>query len=602
MKLNNKNYSYSRGRYSGGQALIIAVVFFLFISTAVVTAVSRPLLKDLKIAHETVNAKKTFFTAEALTEDLTYRFKEGLSADSAESLTLDGNTASAAITTTLSGKTIVTTGDVSGAIRKIQTDLIAGDGASFNYGIQTGNGGFELIGGSSINGNVYSNGNIIGDGGAVIYGSAIAANPSSVSIEQANENPVPSTDSISFGNANSTQDLGQSFQVSTPGPLTSIEFYIKKSSISSQSDPIVKIVNDSGGSPGSTVYAQGTLSTSLMTTNYGWVSVTLNAPIQLPTATTYWIVIDKGSSSATNYLLIAANPNTSYGGSPLQAKTGRVGSTWSAPDKDSYFRIKFGGGTSSINGDGYDYLRVGTGPSDIAWANTVNSTNPSGPIYCQSGAMNNGKSCDTSRTDPPPLGMPISEALIDSWKDEAINGGTITGNYSVGWAGATIGPTRITGNLTVNGGGTLILNGTVYVEGNITFSGGGKLRLAATYGTNSGVLVTDGLISISGGGQFSGSGQAGSFPLAITTSNCPMGPSCSGNNALYMSGGAGAVVLVAQNGTILMDGGTSAKALTGYKVRITNGGSVTYESGVSDLNFSSGPSGAFDITTWKEIE
>ena len=55
--------------------------------------------------------------------------------------------------------------------------LGTGDGVSFNYGIQSGVGGF-VIGNAVINGNVYSNGTIEGANGATVTGSAFAVGAS----------------------------------------------------------------------------------------------------------------------------------------------------------------------------------------------------------------------------------------------------------------------------------------------------------------------------------------------------------------------------------------------------------------------------------------
>src|SRR5680860_1368210 len=52
--------------------------------------------------------------------------------------------------------------------------LSVGEGASFSYGVQSGQGGFILENTSSITGNVYSAGSIIGSGN-FIYGDAVSS-------------------------------------------------------------------------------------------------------------------------------------------------------------------------------------------------------------------------------------------------------------------------------------------------------------------------------------------------------------------------------------------------------------------------------------------
>ena len=576
--------------------MLIAIVFFLIISLTIVMGTGVPVIKQVKAANDAINTKESLFLAEAALEDAVYRVKSGFAVSSGETLALNGHTATIEIADVLGNKEITAVANRDGLIRNVEAKLTQGIGVAFNYGVQVGNGGFDLVGGSSIIGNVYSNGNITGDGGVSITGSATAANPPAVTVHQSNESPLPPPSSIVFGTANGTQDVAQSFQMSALGPLTNVEFYIKKSAAASNST--VRIVNDSSGSPGGTLIAQGVLADGQIGTSYGWVSVVLDTPPQLPIGTTYWVVLDR--SNGSSYTL-GANANTSYPNG--QAKVGRHGSSWgTVPNLDGYFKIKFGGGTSIITGDNFDYLVIGGGGVGDAWAHTVEDSNIAGTLYCQSGSNNNGKNCNTSRPDPPPQNLPVSDSNIQTWKSDAEAGGVITGNYTVGWQGATLGPKKITGNLTVNGGGTLTLSGTVWVVGNVTVSNGGKVSLASSYGTNSGVLLSDGLVIISGGGLFSGSGQAGSYPLVITTSTCPNGPTCGETPALIMTGGAGAVVLNAQWGTLSMNGGTSARSLVGYKVRGDNGATINYDAGIANMSFSSGPSGGWEIVSWKEVE
>jgi hypothetical protein len=108
--------------------------------------------------------------------------------------------------------------------------------------------------------------------------------------------------------------------------------------------------------------------------------------------------------------------------------------------------------------------------------------------------------------------------------------------------------------------------------------------------------------TLSGGGEFAGSGQAGSYPLVLVTSDCPASSFCSGNNAVTLNGGAGAVVLNAQKGTLTLSGGTAARSLVANKIILDGGATVVYESGVANMNFTSGPSGGWNIVSWREIE
>ncbi len=237
----------------------------------------------------------------------------------------------------------------------------------------------------------------------------------------------------------------------------------------------------------------------------------------------------------------------------------------------------------------WNQLHIGT-VSGSAQAHTVNYTNATGNIYCQTGTGNN-KSC-ISQPDPTYVDFPISDTQIAGWKEEAEAGGVSNGDYSVGWAGATLGPKKIIGNLTVSGGGILTLTGTLWVTGNIVLSGGGTIKLASSYGSNDGVIINDGTVTVSGGGHATGSGTAGSYLMMLSTS--------SDSSAITVSGGAGAVIVYAPSGTINISGGASLKEATAYRMLISGGSSITYESGLTNNNFSSGPSGSWFVKSWGE--
>ncbi|MFA5888667.1 MAG: choice-of-anchor R domain-containing protein [Candidatus Paceibacterota bacterium] len=590
-----------KNKYNKGAAMLIAVIFFLFTSMTIVFGIISPILKQATISKEVVFSKESYYLAEGALEDAVYRLKTGKTVSSGDTVVLNGYTATINVISTSEGKTINAVSDRAGIIRKMQSSVTTGVGTAFNYGIQTGTGGFNLSGGSRVNGNVYSNGDIIATNGVTITGSAIAANSSALSSDQLNDTPTPPTNNIKFRDTSTTQDLAQSFQVTNQGPINKVSLYIKKTG--SPSDITVRMVTNSSGNPSTTnlFTTQGTLSASLVSINYGWVDVVFPDNPELIPGTTYWLVLDNSTQSSTNYYTIGGNSSYTNG----SAKLGKYAGTWNNTNPvglDGYFRIYLGGLTSTIGGGTYvGAVVIGSGGVGDAYAHNVTGAQVAGNLYCQTGDDNN-KSCDTSRPDPSPTGYPISDSNIADWKSEASAGGTITGNYTVGWAGATVGPTKITGNLVVNGGGTLTLSGTIWVQGTITLSGGGKIKLAASYGTKSGVLLSDNIVSLAGGGNLSGSGQAGSYLMVLTTSNCPIDSSCGGVDALTLSGGAGAVILSAQRGTMTLNGGSGVKAATAYLIKASGGAIINYESGLADVNFSSGPSGGWSISSWEEVE
>lgn len=573
--------------------MMILVFFFVFISVTILAGIISPVVREFRIAGTIFSSKKAYFLAESGTEDALYRIRNNKQISPTEILSVGSDSATVSITS-LGGnqKQIDSLGDSESKQRKVSVAVTTSTGVSFNYGVLAGLGGVDLSGGGTINGNVYANGPITGDSSAIITGTAISANSPALSFDQLNGTGTPGYN-VSFGNTSSTQDIAQSFQVSSSSsPANKVSFYIKKTG--SPSNATVKILNDAGGSPGSTVVASGTLNASSVTTSYGWVDVSFTTSLLLSGGTTYWLVIDASSSTTKYYTLGASSGGYSNGFGQI----GQLGGSWNATTPsglDYYFSIYLGGMTGLIEGSSgsqWNKLHIGT-VSGSAQAHTVNYTDVTGDLYCQTGTSNN-KSCNTNQSDPLYQTFPVSDANLAQWKTDALAGGTSTGNYSVGSSGGTLGPKKIVGNVTVNGGGTLTVTGTLWVTGNVSLTGGGVIQLASSYGVNDGVIIVDGTISISGGGHATGSGTNGSYLMMLTTDMS--------SNAASISGGAGAVIIYAPYGTISISGGASLKEATGYRITVSGGSSITYESGLANSNFSSGPSGSWSVDSWEESQ
>ena len=560
--------------------MIISVVFFLFISLAIISGLVVPSVREYKIASDLMKSRQSLFLSESAVEDSYFRLKTGKTLGATNTITLGANSATADITDSgYNQKTISATGDVSSRQRKSEMILTTGVGASFSYGVQVGTGGFTMNNGSSVNGSVYSNGSITGSGS--ITGTALSANSSALAADQTNGSGVPAYD-VTFGNANATQDFAQSFQVTTTGPVNKVDVYIKK--ISTPGNLTVRIVTNSGTSPSTTTLASGALSASLISTTYGWVSVPFSTNPELTAGTTYWIVID-GTTNSTRYYVFGAN-NAGY--SDGTGKIGAYAGTWnntSPSGLDGFFKLYLGGVTGLIDG-----ITVGTGGVGNAYAHTVNNSNIAGTNYCQTGSGNN-KACNTTLADPSQVAMPISDQNILDWKDEATAGGLYSGNYTAG-ANSSLGPIEITGDLNVSNGAQLTVTGTIWVHGNINVSNNATVRLSSSYGTSEGVIVSDGTVNISNNAVFAGSGSAGSYLMLLSTSTS--------TSAINLSNNGGAVILYAANGTVNLANNASAKSLNGKYINLSNNAVVVYDSGLANANFVNGPSGGWSITSWKE--
>ena len=541
-----------------GQAMVIIVIFFVFISTAIISGLMLPSVKEFKITNEVIKSKKSYFLAESGIEDALYRILTNKTIGSSETISIDSDSATTEINNVgLSQKEIVSTGDSSSFQRKINLSVNAGVGVSFNYGVQVGQGGVTLNGSSGVNGNVYANGPITGSSSTFISGSAISANSPSLYADQSHEEGQGYF--IQDVTTKNYQDIAQSFRLSTSMPLNKVSLNIKK--ISSTYNAHIKIVNDLNGSPGSTIYATAIVNANKITSSYNWVDFSFSTNPLLEKDVTYWLVFDYSISSTKYYSLKGTTDGAGYPNGIV--KQGSLSGNWysaSPSDVDLYFKIYLGGFYGSITGSSgsiWNQLSIGTGGSGIAHAHTVNYTEATGSIYCQTGTGNN-KSCDASEPDPSYISFPVSDGNILQWKNEAEIGGVISGDYTTeSYGSSLIGPKKITGNLNVTGSHTLYVVGTLWVQGNVTVSGSSKIVLHSSYGNNMGVVVSDGWLNLSGSGQLNGSGQAGSYLLFVTTSNCDA--SFCPFNAINISGAAGSVVLNAQNGTIYFSGSASAK-------------------------------------------
>lgn len=585
-----------------GQVIIINTLLFFALSTAIIFAVTSPVIASYQTTKSFSKSKQAFLLANSAAEEAIYKLNSNMTLGSAETVTLSQGSSLISVGDTGSGKIISVSSDASSYKRNYEMTLTQTTGVGFSYGLQTGQGGFVMSGGAGVNGNVYANGDITGTGGPYITGSAVSANISDpVAATSNNGGTIDPPDQINFGGNNTSQDAAQSFIISTSTPVSSVRILIKKSGTAWMNNVTMRIVADNAGKPNKTTLAQATISAATITSTFNYLTVPLTSTVALTPGNTYWIVFDT-SKTWGQYYSLGANDNAYTDGVAKTSTAGwssSNGGVWiptSPATLDQYFDIFVGGSTGIIQG-----INVGSGGVGDAWAFEVNNSTVAGTIYCQA-ALGNNKACDTTRATPVQQPTPLSDGNINDWKAEGLAGGATSTISLASNSTLTIGPTKINGNLTVGVGATLNINGTVYVTGNVTVSGGAKIRVNPTLGSRSIIIVTDGKVVASGGGKFEGSGTNGSYILVVTTSTCPTGAGCSGSNAVEVSGGTGAVVLNAQKGTINFTGGAQAKQATGYKIIMQGGTTVTYEAGLNNPSFTSGPSGKWAIGSWKEVE
>ena len=474
-----------------------------------------------------------------------------------------------------------------------------GAGLSFAYGIQAGEGGFDIGGGSRVIGSVYSNNDINISGGGVITGDAYVAAGTSPTADVQAQCQTPNCADYQFGKNISGEnrlDIAQSFRPTATNFINRVSLNLKK--IGSPPNLTVRIMGDDNGRPDkNNILTSGTLSANLATTEYGFVDIGFASNPTLIAGTVYWIMIDT-SSDNSNYWSWSRDTLGGYTqGSPSYSANWNAGSpVWTAIGGDLDFKTFMGGSINGIYGNGSGTIQGN------AYANTLSGNNPSALVInqdayyqTQNGITVNGQNCNNNShchpgsTDPPPLNFPVSQANIDEWKgiaDDVVQ----TGDLVIQWpCTTTLQKKKYVGNVTVSGGCSIQIESPVWITGNLNVTDGSTVRLNSSYGATSGVVVIDGTVLLNGGSRFQGSGAAGSYLMGLSTYNSQTTP------AIVVAGGNSSSIVYAPWGIINLQGGTNLREATAWKISLTGGAIVSYESGVASPFFSSGPQGSYSV-------
>jgi Tfp pilus assembly protein PilX len=608
----------------------VAILFVLLVLAAmfsITASISSLSYKQQKIARSIIESSKAYYAAEAGAEDATYRVKNEMTISSNYSLTVGDSLAQITVSGT-DLKTINSLGKNKNANRKIRTVISKETiNPQFFYGVQVGEGGLIMNNGSSVYGNIYSDGTISGGSNTVITGDATIATGSILG----EQSTVQNQDQI-FGQSSPVLDLAQQFSPnsSTAGSLVQISFYIKK--VGNPSNVTVRILTDNSDKPTKTVLASATLNATSVGSSYSWVPVTFSSPPTLVAATKYWIMIDT-SANASNYWVWGRDSNNGYGNgiARYSANWNDSSPVWSDPiTGDLAFKTSIGGQITSLN----SMIVYGT-----ARANTITSSSICGDAYYKSidssslTFLNSPSSpCPTPFTpgtaypnseDPSVVAMPISQGNINDW-EAAAEAGAVYGPGSPQCTPLTnmeIGPARLNCDWTVANGKIITIKGPIWVNGDIVLSNNSVLKLDSSFGNDlSTVLIADakdppsqgtkGKISVSNNVIVCGSegynpstnqcyprqAENKSYLMFLSTYSGTSG------YAITIANNAVGAIFYASNGTVSVSNNAGAKEVTGYKIEMSNNSTITYESGLYDAKFSSGPGASWQIQQWQEVE
>ncbi len=488
---------------------------------------------------------------------------------------IDGNTKRLTVTGTVPNSANPTATKVIQTMVSINSSFV-----SFRYGVQLGIGGVSMDNGSRIEGNVFANGDISGSG--TITGDATVA----VGVDAvADQEWIVRDSGFSVGDISAHAAVSQSMKPSVSASLARMTLHMKKTG--NPGDITIKVVADDNGKPSTTVLASGTIPSSLVTTTYGFVDVTLEDTPFLTAEETYWIIAIV-PVSASNYVTWGLDSGSGYarGSAKHSSNWNAQNPTWSGITGDLNFRVYVTGLATSISGVTVE---------GSAWATSLVGCTIGGDASYQTTS-----SCSVAGTShagvlpAAPVPLPISDAQIAQWEEIAAAGGTIAGPYQLAGA-VTLGPKKIDGNLTVTNGAALTLSGPVWVNGNVLFSNNMTLGVSPSTGSSGAIIIADatgdtatrGIVDLSNNVIINGNGSTNSFPMIISTNTGP--------NAIELSNNAAGVILYAPYGTVDVNNGARASQITAKFLKLENNASIYYLNGLQNASFSNGPGGSWAV-------
>jgi Tfp pilus assembly protein PilX len=160
-----------------GYIIIINVLLLSVILAVVIVGAINPILSNFATSRSFSESKKAFMLSDSAVEEALYRLKNNKTLGSSSSITLASSTALISVVNTANGKDVTVTTPGNPYQKNIKLSLQLGTGVSFHFGIQGGQGGFEMNNSSSVSGNIFSSGPITGSGNYV-YGDVISSGPS----------------------------------------------------------------------------------------------------------------------------------------------------------------------------------------------------------------------------------------------------------------------------------------------------------------------------------------------------------------------------------------------------------------------------------------
>ncbi|MFY9461909.1 MAG: hypothetical protein WAP51_01770 [Candidatus Sungiibacteriota bacterium] len=258
------------------------------------------------------------------------------------------------------------------------------------------------------------------------------------------------------------------------------------------------------------------------------------------------------------------------------------------------------------------------------WADTFSGGTISGDAYYKTSVsatttVNGAKKLFPAGIESPPanlakLPMPISDAQLDDWEREASLLGTTTPSSCPYKPDDDENPTIqgvVTCDVTIEGTNIITLTGVLRVKGNFIMQNSAQLKLAPSFCSGSpplsGIVIADkdidrsnsSKVSIDNSAQILGCG-AGSYIMAVSRNNSA--ESGGSETAIDIKNSSATAIFYAPHGELLFQNNGQMKEATAWKLHTKNFVEVIYESGLANVQFSSGPTGGWKIESWQETQ
>lgn len=275
-----------------------------------------------------------------------------------------------------------------------------------------------------------------------------------------------------------------------------------------------------------------------------------------------------------------------------------------------------GANNNIIRGDvisaGPDGLVEDVHATGTVWSNTIRDSEIDGDAYYQTiknttvGGTEFPESEDQATTS-----LPISDEEIESWKEEAAAGGTLTcsdGDEHEIEEDVTIGPGKFPCDVDVSGDPVVTLAGPVWIEGDLEVTNSATFRVDSSLSGKTVQVIADvpsdrfnrGLIELQNTTTYEGAGED-SYILFISMNNAE--EQGEDDEAITVQNSAeGDLLVYAPHGRVELQNRVSLRSVAAYTIELKNNTEVIYDTGVANLLFDSGPGGGFTIESWGEVK